>query len=72
MQRKSIFYSKALIEAINKETNDKQTNLFFEDMVNGAYYRCLGIAYDEDGDLIIRIKSVGDMYDGVHDLYTEV
>ena len=72
MQRKAIFYSKELIEAINKETNDKQARVFFEDMVNGAYYRCLGIAYDEDGDLIIRIKSVEDMYDGVHDLYTEV
>lgn len=72
MQRRAIFSSKGLIEAINQETNDKQSNLFFEDMVNGAYYRCLGIAYDEDGDLIIRIKSVEDMYDGVHDLYTEV
>lgn len=71
MQRRAIFYSKELIEAINKETNDKQTRVFFEDMVNGEYYRCLGIAYDEDGDLIIRIKSVEDMYDGVHDLYTE-
>ena len=71
MERKMIFTSKSVVEEINRKTNGEQKEVYFEDMVNGAYYRCFGVEYDTDGNLILRIKSLEDLYDGVIDLYTE-
>lgn len=70
MKRKMLFTSQSIIDEINKQT-DKNENVFIEDMVNGAYYRCYGIVFDEDNNLILRVKSLEDLYDGIIDLYTE-
>ena len=65
-----LFNNKALIEEINRKTNDNKKELFIEDMVNGQYYRCYGVVYDDDGNLILRCKSLEDLYDGIIDLYS--
>ena len=71
MERKPIFTSKGLIEEINRKTNNEQKELYIEDMVNGAYYRCYGIEFDNE-KLILRVKSLEDIYEGTIDLYTEI
>lgn len=69
MKRKAIFTSNGLIEEIKRATNGEQKNLFVEDMVTGAYFRCFGVIEDESGDLILRVKSEEDLAEGNYDLY---
>ena len=72
MERRTIFTSKGLIEEINNKTNNEQKNLYIEDMVNGAYYRCFGVEFDENENLVLRVKALEDLYERVIDLYTEL
>lgn len=72
MQRQPLFNNQVIIEEINRKANSNKKEVFIEDMVNGAYYRCFGVVFDDDGNLILRCKSLEDLYDGVHDLYTKV
>lgn len=72
MERRTIFTSKGLIEEINNKTNNEQKNIYIEDMVNGVYYRCFGVEFDENENLVLRVKALEDLYEGVIDLYTEL
>lgn len=71
MERKAIFTSNGLIEEIKRATDGEQKNLFIEDMVTGAYFRCFGVVEDESGDLILRVKSEEDLAESNHDLYMD-
>lgn len=71
MKRKAIFTSNGLIEEIKRATDGEQKNLFIEDMVTGAYFRCFGVVEDKSGDLILRVKSEEDLAEGNHDLYMD-
>lgn len=71
MKRKTIFTSNGLIEEIKRATDGEQKNLFIEDMVTGAYFRCFGVVEDESGDLILRVKSIKDLEEGNNDLYMD-
>lgn len=68
MKREAIFTSRKLI---NELSTDKNENVFIEDMVTGQYYRCFGVVFDEDGNMIIRAKNLHDLHNGVNDLYME-
>lgn len=70
MQRKAIFTSNGLIEEIKRKTGGNQKEVYIEDMMNGAYHRCFGVVFDDEGNLILRIKSLEDLYDDTaRDLY---
>lgn len=71
MKREPIFTSNGLIEEIKRKTNNEQKEVFIEDMVDGVYYRCFGVVEDKNGDIILRVKSLIDMMNGVNDLYEE-
>lgn len=71
MKRKAIFTSNGLIEEIKRATNGEQKNLFVEDMVTGAYFRCFCVVEDESGDLILRVKSEEDLAEGNYNLYMD-
>ena len=68
MKRKPIFMSEQLINEIKTKTNTNK-NLFVEDMVTGEYHRCYGIAFDDEGNMILRIKSLNNLHNGINDLY---
>lgn len=71
MKRRAIFTSTGLVNEIKLKANGNQKNTFIEDMVTGEYYRCYGVAFDEDGNLILRVKSLNALSNGINDLYMD-
>lgn len=70
MERKALFTSQSIINKIN-EKSAKNENVFIEDIVTGKYHRCYGVEFDENGNLILKVKSLEDLYSGTNDLYME-
>lgn len=68
MKREAIFMSKQLINKLKTEENK---NVIFEDMVTGKLYRCYNVE-EQPYRVIIRIKNIEDLENGVNDLYMEM
>ena len=69
-KRKMLFTSQSITNEINKKTN-KSENVFIEDMVTGEYYRCYNVTFDKDNNMILQVKSLKDLFNGVSDLYID-
>ena len=67
MKREAIFMSKQLANKLKTEENK---DVFIEDMVTGKLYRCYNVE-EQPYRVIVRVKSIEDLENGVNDLYME-